>query len=282
MSVRCMAVVFDAQLEDLKYKKGEETLVAKASTCKLMLLAYADHANDEGEAAYPGYNRLIQKTCLSRQGVANTIEALRQNNLLIADGVSNSRTNRYTINLPLLRQTTESSHLTPPSQATRLVPVKPLDLNHPLTINKPSLATDVAGELPLDWQIATGQPAKEPQDNFLFQAEDAAHLMSINAVDVKPLAMAFMQERRIICSLDKKSLSAWRAAFREMLAARPHQVRPEHVRGAIAMLNERGLTIADPHSIKKTAIALANPTTNGGVSVPAEIVVDENGIPESF
>jgi hypothetical protein len=33
----------------------------------------------------------------------------------------------------------ESSHLTTPSQATLLPLVKPLDLNHPLTINKPSV-----------------------------------------------------------------------------------------------------------------------------------------------
>jgi len=126
--------------------KDSETRKAKASTCKLVLLAIADHANDYGEA-YPGYTKLEIKTALSRQGLADTIEALKYNGLLsVADKPSRLHTNDYTINIRALPAVArelpdviESSHLTTKSQATLLEPVKSLDSNHNITIKQPSI-----------------------------------------------------------------------------------------------------------------------------------------------
>ena len=135
-----MSLVFEADIPDLKYVKKGKKRIAKASTVGILLLAYADHANDYGKSCYPGYRRLERKTKLSRQGIADTIEACVQNNYLILDGKSELNTNSYQINLGLLRSLNtpiaESSHLTPASQATGLGRVKPLDHNHPLTIIK--------------------------------------------------------------------------------------------------------------------------------------------------
>lgn len=47
MSVRVQSVVWDADLPP---------------HLKLTLLAYADHANDEGESVYPGEDRMVEKT----------------------------------------------------------------------------------------------------------------------------------------------------------------------------------------------------------------------------
>lgn len=142
MSVKLMSLVFEADIPDLEYTKDGETRKAKASTVNSILLAYADHANDEGEGSYPGYTRLERKTKLSRQGIADTIEACKQNGYLEFTGKSKLDTNSYTLNKSLLETLntpimSESSHLTLASQATLPARVKPLDLNHPLTITKP-------------------------------------------------------------------------------------------------------------------------------------------------
>jgi len=149
MSVSLMSLVFEADIPDLPYKKNGKKRIAKASTVNSLLLAYADHANDEGEGSYPGYTRLERKTKLSRQGISDTLEACQQNKFMTFTGKSKLATNSYLLNKPLLKSLntplhesshltpTESSHLTPPSQATRPARVKPLDLNHPLTSSKP-------------------------------------------------------------------------------------------------------------------------------------------------
>ena len=143
MSVRLMSLVFEAELTDLPYRKDGEDRNAKASTAKLLLLAYADHANDEGEGAYPGYTRLELKTALSRQGIADTLEALKQNDFMELEGVSKLNTNSYTINKERLQalvkplDSHESSHLTTTSQATGLKP----SFNPPLTKTTTRAAT---------------------------------------------------------------------------------------------------------------------------------------------
>ena len=95
MSIKLMSAIFEAEFHDLEYVKDGETRKAKASTAKLVLLAIADHANDEG-GAYPGYTRLETKTALSRQGLADTIDALEYNGLLTVDRKgSRLKTNDY-------------------------------------------------------------------------------------------------------------------------------------------------------------------------------------------
>lgn len=143
MSIGLMTAVFKTEFRDLSYTKDGEERKAKASTCKLLLLAIADNANDEGQA-YPGYSKLEIKTALSRQGIADTLEALRQNGIIqISESPSRLGTNDYYIQksaFPSLSNEIidESSHLTTTSQATLLEVVKPLDYNHHLTINQPS------------------------------------------------------------------------------------------------------------------------------------------------
>ena len=137
MSVTTMALVFNAEIPNLKYTKKGKERTAKASTVTLVLLAYADHANENGEGTYPGYKRLIQKTKLSAQGLADTIEALKQNEVLTLQGRSKLNTNSYSINIdkikgfvkPLEKQ--ESSHLSNK--------VKPLEHNHPSTNKQPTV-----------------------------------------------------------------------------------------------------------------------------------------------
>ena len=73
MSIKLMSAIFETEFRDLPDEEGNTT---KGSTAKLVLLALADHANDEGEGAYPGLTKMERKTALSRQTIINTYGSL--------------------------------------------------------------------------------------------------------------------------------------------------------------------------------------------------------------
>lgn len=90
-----MSAIFETEFFDIKDENGN---VTKASTAKLVLLAMADHANDEGEGSYPSVERLCRKTALSEQTIRNTFDALRHNGVIELAGKSKYGTNNHTIN----------------------------------------------------------------------------------------------------------------------------------------------------------------------------------------
>lgn len=144
MSIKLMSAIFETEFRDLIDQEGN---VTKASTAKLVCLALADHANDEGEGAYPGLTKMERKTALSRQGIINTYDALKYNGVIFLQGESKFGTNNYTINKDAFPHSEEGSQptllvkpLDHPSKATLPPLVKPLDLNHPLTVPKTSSA----------------------------------------------------------------------------------------------------------------------------------------------
>lgn len=145
-----MSAIFETEFRDLHDEEGNTT---KASTAKLVLLALADHANDDGEGAYPGLTKMELKTALSRQTIINTYGALKYNGIIYLAGISKRNTNNYTINTRAFPKTNidgQATLLVKPldstSQATLPELVKPLDPNHPLTIQEPS--KEVVSELP--------------------------------------------------------------------------------------------------------------------------------------
>ncbi len=76
MSINLMSAIFRTEFRDLQDAEGNTT---KASTAKFVCIALADHANDEGEGAYPSINKLSYKTNLSRTAVINALDALKFN-----------------------------------------------------------------------------------------------------------------------------------------------------------------------------------------------------------
>ena len=159
MSIKIMSAIFETEFRDLPMPEPDSNgkqRHAKASSMKIVLLALADHANDDGEC-WPGYSRLELKTGLSRQGIADVLSAITHNGLaFIADEPSKKRTNYYTINLNsfpqlrdkedkrlLVKPLDESSHLTNGSQATLPEVVKPLDLNHHITTKEPPSSSEM-------------------------------------------------------------------------------------------------------------------------------------------
>ncbi len=134
-----MSAIFRTEFRDLQDGDGNTT---KASTAKFVCIALADHANDEGEGAYPSIAKLAYKTSLSRTAVINALDALKHNGILTANGTSKWDTVNYTVNQSCFSKDSQPSVLVnwidPPSQVGVLPPVNPVDPNHPLTILKPS------------------------------------------------------------------------------------------------------------------------------------------------
>lgn len=125
-----MSLVFEYDMPELKTDDGK---VVPDSTAKFVLLALADHCNDEGEGAYPGVKRICKKTSMSSQTVCNALNALRHNKYTILEGKSKADTNNYTINLakfqPLGFQPLESGDSIGKNSTIPAARVKP-SINH--------------------------------------------------------------------------------------------------------------------------------------------------------
>lgn len=122
-----MSMVFALDLNDLTTDEGK---TVSASTCKFVLLSLADHANGDGENAYPSVTLLEKKTSLSRQTVISALNALRKAGYISQEGISRRGTNNYSIALDALVNTVdhvESTQLTSTSQHSLLKPSS----NHP-------------------------------------------------------------------------------------------------------------------------------------------------------
>jgi DnaD/phage-associated family protein len=101
MSIRLMSAAFSADLPDVEIETGKESIpgthTVKASTSKFVLLALADHANDEGRGAYPSLDTLAHKTSMSRRTVQRAIDALKILGIIKLVGISEYGTDNYSI-----------------------------------------------------------------------------------------------------------------------------------------------------------------------------------------
>lgn len=160
MSVKLMSMVFDAHFHDIEFvrrikkKSGneiEKKIKIVASTSKSITVALADHANDEGEGAYPGLSTLEDKTELSRNTVIASLTALKSQGIIFYAGISKYGTNNYTINKKKLAEMALWSRQirtkvvkplpeqdTSGSEATALPLVKPLHQSSEATAPEPS------------------------------------------------------------------------------------------------------------------------------------------------
>jgi len=99
MSVKLMSMVFDAEINDMTAEDGRNV---SASSAAFVLLALADHANDNGEYIYPSESLLAVKTKLSERTVKACMSALRINGYLTLKGKSKLGTNEYVMNIERL------------------------------------------------------------------------------------------------------------------------------------------------------------------------------------
>jgi hypothetical protein len=113
MSVRVMSDVFSADLGSL--------------TDKLVLLALADHAADDGSSVYPGLARLSWKCDLTERAVRKVLRRLEQRRFIhTAEKATHHRTTRYQLDVAAIRAARRSpleeesgGNVVPPSAASR-------------------------------------------------------------------------------------------------------------------------------------------------------------------
>ena len=245
MSIKLMSAIFETEMRDLPYMKDGKEHNAKASTAKLLLLALADHANDYGEA-FPGYTRLELKTSLSRQGIADTLEALKQNGLVsISEEPSRLGTNNYTVNIRSFPRMAEEAEQLPKlvkpldqhqsSGLTRVV--KPLDHNHHLTTNETPLS-DASKKKII-------QSANKTVDGILMVEKQSAGKTWTNLpANYHEYGRAFCEATGL--SYHKKYLMDWIATFDEWEA---DGFTPERVTEAVSACRNKGMDISRPGSI---------------------------------
>lgn len=265
MSINLMSAIFQTEFCDLRDDGGN---VTKASTAKLVLLAMADHANEEGEGAYPSIEKLCLKTALSEQTIRNTFDALRHNGIIALEGKSKWGTNNHTINTKSFPKSA-GKH---PASLT-LYPVggitgevggynRSLEHNVPvipessITTNESSIG--VPPNFGIDWQIGAGVENIQQVDDDMARMRDAANLIATGtgarASEVCELVMAFqIARKKIFTTSDIKSQ---RKAVKSMVEK---NIRPEHVTEAVQKLITDGMTVTDLYSVTKTADNIANP-----------------------
>lgn len=136
MSVKIMSMVFDAQ--------------GITSTQKLVMLAMADHAADDGTSIYPSVETICSKTGLSQAAVRKTLKQLRDDEKLIriTRKYTSRMPNKYAINLQVLStlkrvlpSDTQESGLSPRSTQTitkKHPRLSPRSTESSLTINESS------------------------------------------------------------------------------------------------------------------------------------------------
>jgi DNA-binding Lrp family transcriptional regulator len=131
MSVRIMSKVFDNQ-----------TLTP---TQKLVMLALADHANDEGKSIYPSQSTVSRKTGLARGTVNRHVKELIDNGYLRAVGYKSERSNVKELEIVVSKlgvtesDTSKSNGKSQQVSQRMTTGVTEDDTNHQLTINKTSL-----------------------------------------------------------------------------------------------------------------------------------------------
>ena len=74
-----------------------------SSTEKLVMLALADHANDEGKSVYPSQERLSRKTGLARETINRYINKLSKNGYLYQVGYRQDRNNVLEVEISIKR-----------------------------------------------------------------------------------------------------------------------------------------------------------------------------------
>lgn len=271
MSVRLMNLVYEARFRDVEFervvKKKTGDVIKKivkvlAPNLKSVCLALADHANDEGEGAYPSITRLESKTELSRPTVIACLKGLQNQGIASNMGLSRLGTCNYTLSMEKLTEMTRwepqkrrktAGKAALPSKAALPAVVKPLPEGGEAALLKPSInhtQPSVGADAPppvwgLGWQIAAGvEKVTLPDEDEQAEARlrDAVGMF---APAYQELARAFILATDIYPL--EKHVSGWSQAFKDQQAQTG--LAPEDVTEACRQMLSEDLTVKDPFSV---------------------------------
>ncbi len=290
MSVKLMAAAFAAHFHDIDFeetrqKKSGEIVSRKvrvlAPTAKWVVVALADHANDEGEGAYPSVDLLADKTDLSTVSVITALKALKHAQIITYVGLSKRKTNNYTVNREKLQAMAaqpkqirekkgKAALPTENEQGKAALPsgVKPLYpegkaalpessltvLNHPLGADAPK-ASHSKAEPPaiwgIGWQLGAGVeeiklPTPEEQQEI-----DLVNALNLFHEHEQPYVKTFFIGTGILPV--KADLAFWRKAITYLQLK---GCSPDDCATAIRDMLQGGMTVTSPQSLKNTAPAV--------------------------
>jgi hypothetical protein len=135
MSIDVMSAVFKSNLETNR---------------KFILLCYANFCNDEGENTWPAVATISKMTGLSERTVQRVTTQMISEGILSRDGKHRSGTNKYKINLELLRGDTVSPRQ-PRQKGVTPTPKRGDTACHPnLLINRPLTDGNAKNALPYE------------------------------------------------------------------------------------------------------------------------------------
>ena len=221
MSIRIMSMVFDAS--------------GMTSTQKLVMLALADHANEEGKSIYPSVQRVCDKTALGERVVRRTLSELRGEDVGLIRVVRKSKfhsTTEYAINVKNLRS---------------------------LVVERPALDAPLESERPA---LNAERPAlNAPKSSVNHQTTDAVKKTDRARPDERAILTAFCEESGIpephpnTMKENKSAAALWWQPIRRMCGLANGR-GPDLARQAVRRLRHDRLTVSSPASIEKTFTAL--------------------------
>src|SRR3990167_4285887 len=234
-----MSAVFEHPMNDLQIEKNGELRTIKASTAKLMLLALADHANDEGKSAYPSIKLLGKKTAIrSRQTLIDTLDALSAHGYISRGEPSERRTTNYTLHMGVLDGTTT-------------VPINDGTATVPKVVRPPTKSgTTVVPESSFKSSI-NHHAAKKPSPRDEIRKFAQTKFQAITKLPVPPngkeAGTLWWTPLREICDLGQWDTSS----IASLISA------------SLAKMREGKLTVSSPKSILKVARSVYAETQGG-------------------
>jgi len=274
MSVKVMGMVWDLELDPNK---------------KFVLLAYADHANHNGENIWPAIETVAKKTGYHERSVQRITRELEEAGLLVPDGTGPKGTNKLKIPLNV-----GGDKIAPLTDCTQMGDIPSGDIPSGdkiapelTTVSEPSLTPTPTFTDPY-WDLAHGKTPKTKGklEGFYSNAVDAANLIAQGQnADLYELAYAFIIASGILPVLEKSELAYWRKALRNMADNRPNPVTQEHIREAVVEhrassdKNGRNLILESPKSVQKLAKSIANSPPKKQAQHPPKVSAPANQRP---
>lgn len=170
MSIKAMAAVWEMNIKPAD---------------KLVLLAYADHADHSGGSIYPAVSTIAAKTGFDERSVRRITARLKKDGYLVASGVTVKGTNRYCIPLTVSQPPLTVCPPTPDSGSA----------NPSITVNEPKRAADAAPVV-----VGTTQ-----QPTIM-----ATEIVNSTAMEPKHDAVTDFFERAVKAKTHKDIITAWK------------------------------------------------------------------------
>jgi hypothetical protein len=257
-----MTSIFQTEFRDLQDENGQ---TSKASTCKLVLLAMADHANDEGEGVYPSIEILAKKCALSEQTIRNTFGALLYNGIIYRVGLSKHGTHNHTIETRSFPQSENKRDFQPLLGGVKPVEgqtgevggsnrldlgVKPVDPNHHLTIKETSTEN-----FPFQTMKSITDSANRKVDSILAMEKNAPAVVWAGRELVRPdmLPLADWYHGATGQIMTKRVQKSWWKALGEWKA---EGLTPADLQAAFTHRVKWRGTITDPNELTNDAVGI--------------------------